>query len=111
MESYSDYCRVKLILHHPFVEWKNLLLINDQVYDLYVDAFVAYMERYLHLSDFYTDLKESSNSDSDSDSDLDSESDLNNINVTTLTVTTPQRPTTRLGSPPRDNHIASDTVD
>ena len=41
VEEYSDYCRVKLMLHHPFIDWDDLLSVDGQVYDSYVDAFHA----------------------------------------------------------------------
>ena len=53
LQTYSDYCRVKLILHHPFVDWKDLLSIDGQVYSSYIDAFQAYTRT--HPQDFYTD--------------------------------------------------------
>ena len=76
VEEYSDYCRVKLILHHPFVDWDDLLSVDGQVYDSYVDAFYACKQWHVHPEDFYTDLDESGlgvDSDSDSDSDTDSD--------------------------------------
>jgi hypothetical protein len=70
VKEYSDYCRVKLILHHPFVDWDDLLSVDGQVYDSYVDAFHACEQWHIHPEDFYTDLDESGlGVDSDSDSD------------------------------------------
>jgi hypothetical protein len=37
--SYEDYCRVKLMLHHPFEEWDDLLKVDGEVYGSYADAF------------------------------------------------------------------------
>jgi ATP-dependent DNA helicase PIF1 len=41
LEEYSDYCRMRLMLHHPFVDWDDLLSVDGQVYTTYVDAFCA----------------------------------------------------------------------
>jgi hypothetical protein len=85
VEEYSDYCRVKLILYHPFIGWDNLLSVDGQVYDSYVDAFHACEQQHVYPEDFYTDLDESglgvdsdSNSDSDTDSDDTSDEDSDN---------------------------------
>ena len=48
IEEYSDYCRVRLMLHHSFVDWDDLLSVNGQVYDSYVDAFYACEQRHVH---------------------------------------------------------------
>src|SRR5580692_1793825 len=72
VEMYSDYCRVKLMLHHPFVDWDDLLLVGDQIYGSYVDAFHACTCQHMHPEDFYADPEESGegpSSDTDSDSD------------------------------------------
>jgi hypothetical protein len=37
--TYSDYCRVKLMLHHPFTDWADLLLVDGQAYNSYIEAF------------------------------------------------------------------------
>jgi hypothetical protein len=67
---YSDYCRVKLMLHHPFVDWKDLLSVDGQVYGSYIDSFRACVQSHTHPQDFYTD-PEAERSDSDDDSDED----------------------------------------
>ena len=76
VKEYSNYCLVKLMLYYLFVNWDDLLSVDGQVYDLYVDAFHAYKQRHVHPENFYTDLDESGlgvNSDSDLDSDTDSD--------------------------------------
>jgi ATP-dependent DNA helicase PIF1 len=76
VKEYSDYCRVKLMLHHLFINWDDLLSVDGQVYDSYVDAFHTCEQQHVHPEDFYTDLDESGlGVDSDSDSDLDTDSD------------------------------------
>src|SRR5258706_6468557 len=37
--SYADYCRVRLILHHPFVSWTALLTVDCPDYGSYIEAF------------------------------------------------------------------------
>jgi hypothetical protein len=67
---YSDYCRVKLMLHHPFVDWPDLLSVDGQVYQSFVDAFRACVRLHTHPQDFYTDpAAESDDSEDDSDDD------------------------------------------
>jgi ATP-dependent DNA helicase PIF1 len=34
--AYSDYCRVRLMLHHPFVDWDDLLMVDNHVYGSYI---------------------------------------------------------------------------
>jgi ATP-dependent DNA helicase PIF1 len=72
--TYSDYCRVKLMLHHPFVAWEDLLTVDGQTYGSYTDAFRACSQLHSHPQDFYTD-PEDDNTDSDTDSDSDSDTD------------------------------------
>ena len=64
------------MLHHPFVEWDDLLSVDGQVYNSYIDAFIACTEKHIHPPDFYTDPEAAVNSDSDTDSNSDSDSDL-----------------------------------
>jgi hypothetical protein len=69
-----------LILYHSFVGWDDLLLVDGQIYDSYIDAFHACEQRHIHSEDFYTDLDELGlgvDSDSDSDSDTDSDDTSN----------------------------------
>ena len=35
----SDYCRVKLMLHHPFTDWPDLLPVENETYESYIEAF------------------------------------------------------------------------
>jgi hypothetical protein len=44
------------MLHHLFVDWDDLLSVDGQVYDSYVDAFHAYEQQHVHPEDFYIDL-------------------------------------------------------
>ena len=53
LQTYSDYCRVKLMLHHPFVDWIDLLSVDGQAYELYIDAFQACRHSYTHLQVIY----------------------------------------------------------
>jgi ATP-dependent DNA helicase PIF1 len=71
--AYSDYCRVKLMLHHPFVDWADLLLVDGQAYGSYIDAFRACSLLHSHPEDFYTDPD---NGDGDTDSDTETEDEL-----------------------------------
>jgi ATP-dependent DNA helicase PIF1 len=75
IEAYSDYCRVRLMLHHPFVDWDDLLSVEGQVYASYIDAFRACTQQHVHPEDFYTDLEELEGLGSDSDTDSDDSSD------------------------------------
>jgi hypothetical protein len=73
---YSDYCRVRLMLHHPFVDWDDLLSVDGQVYGSYIDAFQACRRSHTHPPDFYTDPEaECSDSDNESDDDPEEEPD------------------------------------
>ena len=64
--TYLDYCRVKLMLHHPFTDWADLLTGDNQTYGSYIDAFQACKRLHTHPQDFYTDL-EAEHLDSDPD--------------------------------------------
>jgi hypothetical protein len=64
---YSDYCRVKLMLHHPFTDWPDLLSVENETYESYIEAFRACKRVHTHPEDFYDDPK-GDGSDSDSDS-------------------------------------------
>jgi hypothetical protein len=64
------------MLHHPFVDWADLLTVESQVYGSYIDAFHACHHSHTHPEDFYTDPDlESEASDSESDKDLDEQVD------------------------------------
>ena len=64
---YSDYCRVKVMLHHPLTDWQDLLLVENETYASYIEAFRACRRLCTHHEDFYDD-PEGEGSDSDSDS-------------------------------------------
>jgi hypothetical protein len=72
LETYLDFCQVKLMLHHPFTDWADLLSVNDHVYRSYIDAFQACHRSHTHPQDFYTD-PEAECSDSDDESDEDTQ--------------------------------------
>jgi hypothetical protein len=38
-EEYKDYCRVRLMLHHPFEQVTDLLQVDGDDYESYIDAF------------------------------------------------------------------------
>jgi hypothetical protein len=61
------------MLHHPFVDWADLLLVDGQEYGSYIDAFRACSRSHSHLEDFYTDPD---NEDDNTDSDTETEPDL-----------------------------------
>ena len=54
-EQYKDYCRVRLMLHHPFKRVTDLLSYNGYNYRSYADAFTACRQFHTHPDDFYTD--------------------------------------------------------
>ena len=72
-EAYPDYCRVKLMLHHPFTDYSDLLTVDGQVYESYVDAYRVCRLRHQHQEDFYTDPDAGSESDMGSESASDME--------------------------------------
>ncbi|EXU94545.1 PIF1-like helicase, partial [Metarhizium robertsii] len=75
---YSDYCRVRLMLHHPFVDWDDLLTVDGRVYGSYIDAFRACRRSHTHPEDFYTDPDpdpESGASDAESDEDFEEQAE------------------------------------
>ena len=39
LKDYSDYYRVRLMLHHLFIDWDDLLLVDGQISATYVNAF------------------------------------------------------------------------
>src|SRR6195952_3364640 len=68
--TYTDYCRVRLMLHHPFVDYTDLLTVEGQAYETYIEAFRACRHAHTHPQDFYTDPEpESEVSDSEEDED------------------------------------------
>jgi hypothetical protein len=58
------------MLHHAFINWKDLLYIGGQTYGTYIDAFQACSRLHSHPQDFYTDPD-----DEDDGVDIDSESE------------------------------------
>ncbi|KAK8912682.1 hypothetical protein VCV18_012361 [Metarhizium anisopliae] len=72
--TYADYCRVRLMLHHPFVDYADLLTVDGQVYGSYIQAFQACQRLHTHPQDFYTD-PEASDSESDEDPEEQAEGD------------------------------------
>jgi hypothetical protein len=54
-DTYEDYCRVRLMLHHPFTDVTDLLTVDESEYGSYRDAFLACRDAHTHPDDFYTD--------------------------------------------------------
>jgi ATP-dependent DNA helicase PIF1 len=52
---YDDYCRVRLMLHHPFERCTDLLSFDGHNYGSYTDAFRDCQRLHTHPDDFYTD--------------------------------------------------------
>jgi ATP-dependent DNA helicase PIF1 len=52
---YEDYCRVRLMLHHPFVNPDELLVVDGVRFDTFSDAFRSCQESHSHPPDFYED--------------------------------------------------------
>ncbi|KAH8654651.1 hypothetical protein BGZ60DRAFT_508337 [Tricladium varicosporioides] len=71
---YSDYFRVKLMLHHLFVDWTDLLVVDGRAYGSYIDAFRACSLSRNHPEDFYTGPDKED--DDTSDSETETEEDL-----------------------------------
>lgn len=67
LPTFSDYCRVKLMLHHPFTDYTDLLSVNGVIFESFTDAFTACQATHTHPEDFYTDLEEAAISDGESD--------------------------------------------
>jgi ATP-dependent DNA helicase PIF1 len=67
--TFTDYCRVKLMLHHPFTVAADLLMVDGQLYESSIQAFQACTDLHSHPPDFYTD-PEDDNPDEDEDSDI-----------------------------------------
>ncbi|KIX04030.1 uncharacterized protein Z518_07583 [Rhinocladiella mackenziei CBS 650.93] len=59
------YCRVKLMLHHPFTDWPDLLSVENESYGSYIDAFRACRRLQTHPPDFYDDPSDSNSGDED----------------------------------------------
>jgi ATP-dependent DNA helicase PIF1 len=67
--SYTDYCRVKLMLHHPFVVWEDLLIVDGIEYGSFTDAFNICCTSHTHPLDFYTDPLREGDDESDEESE------------------------------------------
>jgi hypothetical protein len=65
------------MLHHPFTNWPDILSVDNETYESYIEAFRACKGVHTHPEDFYDDPEgEGSVSDSDSgDEDLQEEAD------------------------------------
>jgi hypothetical protein len=64
------------MLHHPFVDYADLLTVDGQVYGSYIEAFRACHCSHTHPQDFYTDPEpESEASDSESNEDLEEQAE------------------------------------
>lgn len=69
---YNDYCRVKLMLHHPFTAWEELLVVDRCVYRSLTEAYTACETLHSHPDDYYAEtivVEESSDVEPDSDDD------------------------------------------
>jgi hypothetical protein len=55
-DKYDDYCRVRLMLHHPFKHPTDLLTVDGHDYESYPDAFYACRRLHTHPADSYTDV-------------------------------------------------------
>ena len=60
-----DYCRVKIMLHHPFVSWDDLSTIDGVVYESFTDAFRLCKAIHNHPRDYYTDPPRQDENNSD----------------------------------------------
>ena len=67
--SFTDYCRVKLMLHHPFVVCNDLLTVDRVEYGSYTDAFRVCCASHTHPPDFYTDPPRSGEEESEEESE------------------------------------------
>lgn len=57
--TYEDWCRVKLMLHHPFSDDSDLLSVDDERYTTFAEAYQACSASHRHHpEDFYTDPPE-----------------------------------------------------
>jgi ATP-dependent DNA helicase PIF1 len=74
--AYEDYCRVRLMLHHPFERVTDLLSFGRCDYGSYTDAFRACTRLHTHPDDFYTDpVANDQDTDSEDDESVRDESD------------------------------------
>ena len=63
--AFADYCRVKLMLHHPFVILDDLLTVDGSAYGSFTDAFQICRASHNHPSDFYTNTPRDGDDESD----------------------------------------------
>lgn len=61
------------MLHHPFVDWIDLLTVDSQEYGSYIDAFQACCHIHTHPQDFYTDPDPDEELSDDDDSEPEEE--------------------------------------
>ena len=54
---YLDYCRVRLMLHHPFVDGTGLLSVDSRTFGAYINAFRSCNRLHTYSQDFYMDLE------------------------------------------------------
>jgi hypothetical protein len=55
-QEHDNYCRVRLMLHHPFERFTDLRSFDGCDYGSYTDAFYACRRLHSHPDDFYTDV-------------------------------------------------------
>ncbi|EED12765.1 conserved hypothetical protein [Talaromyces stipitatus ATCC 10500] len=66
----EDYARVKLMMHHPFPEIKDLLEIDGDIFESYAAAYEFCSYAHVHEDDFYDEVlthPEATHEDSDSE--------------------------------------------
>ena len=73
--AYPDYCRVRLMLHHPFTSTSDLLSFDGRQFDSYAEAFAACRAAHSHPADYYDDPDVPEDSDSDEEPDVEPEED------------------------------------
>jgi len=66
--AFTDYCRVKLMLHHPFVISDDLLTVDGTEYGSFTDAFHICRASHNHPADFYTDPPREGDDESEEES-------------------------------------------
>ena len=68
---YEDFCRVKLMLHHPFEHFDELLSVDGVAYLSYKDAFADCCRHHSHPEDYYVDPEPDEDDLPDDDDDPD----------------------------------------
>ena len=82
--SYEDYCRVKLMLHHPFLEPNDLQMTNEDGDCSYALAYRVCQNEHNHPKDpcdRWKECKEDREEDQQSESEFDSERDIDELNL------------------------------